>query len=146
MGVLKFPQLGLSQLWGSITLRADLQLRWSLKPSYRPCWKFFNGMLQATCTQGNRGRLLTLNSRESNCQFDSWPFFWPWLMFELSNGSHESILNIYVPRTFQWYKELLNPLSFNPCNCFLKTLRLQLPKWKLLWECEGSFPHIFLHS
>jgi hypothetical protein len=23
---------------------------------------------------------------------------------------------------------------------------LQLPKWKLLWECEGSFPHTFFHS
>jgi len=23
---------------------------------------------------------------------------------------------------------------------------LQLPKWKLPWECEGSFPHTFVHS
>jgi hypothetical protein len=22
----------------------------------------------------------------------------------------------------------------------------RLPKWKFLWECEGSFPHTFLHS
>ncbi len=24
------------------------------------------------------------------------------------------------PRAFQWYKERLNPLSFDPYNCFLK--------------------------
>jgi len=23
---------------------------------------------------------------------------------------------------------------------------LQFPKWKLIWECEGSFLHTFLHS
>jgi hypothetical protein len=23
---------------------------------------------------------------------------------------------------------------------------LQLSKWELIWECEGSFPHTFLHS
>jgi hypothetical protein len=38
----------------------------------------------------------------------------------------EPILDIYVPRSFQWYKELLNPLSFDPCNCFLKI-------WKSTW-------------
>jgi hypothetical protein len=32
------------------------------------------------------------------------------------NGSCEPILNIYVPRVFQWCKELLNPVSFDPCN------------------------------
>jgi hypothetical protein len=29
---------------------------------------------------------------------------------------------------------------------FENPLRLQLPKWRLPWECEGSFPHILLHS
>jgi len=31
-------------------------------------------------------------------------------------------------------------------STFRSPLGLQLPKWKLLWECEGSFPHTFLHS
>ncbi len=26
------------------------------------------------------------------------------------------------------------------------TLAIALLKWKLLWECEGSFPHTFFHS
>jgi hypothetical protein len=29
-------------------------------------------------------------------------------------------LDIYVLRAFQWYKELFNPLGFDPCNRFLK--------------------------
>jgi hypothetical protein len=31
-------------------------------------------------------------------------------------------------------------MGFDPCNYFLG---LQLPKWELTWECEGSFPHTF---
>jgi len=33
-----------------------------------------------------------------------------------SNGSCEPILSIYVSISFQWYKELLNPLDFDPYN------------------------------
>ncbi len=29
---------------------------------------------------------------------------------------------------------------------FKSPLGLQLPKWEFPWECEGSFPHTFLHS
>jgi hypothetical protein len=29
---------------------------------------------------------------------------------------------------------------------FESPLGLQLPKWELTWECEGSFPHILLHT
>jgi hypothetical protein len=29
---------------------------------------------------------------------------------------------------------------------FKNPLKFQLPKWELLWECEGSFPHTLLHS
>jgi hypothetical protein len=32
----------------------------------------------------------------------------------------EVILNIYVPRAFQWYKELFNLMSFDPYDCPLK--------------------------
>jgi hypothetical protein len=32
----------------------------------------------------------------------------------------QHILNIYVSKKFQWYKELFNPMSFDPWNIFLK--------------------------
>ncbi len=42
------------------------------------------------------------------------------LCFKYPNGSYKPILDIYVPRDFQWYKELLNPLGFDPWNYSLK--------------------------
>jgi len=36
------------------------------------------------------------------------------------NGSCEPILDMDVPRNFQWYKELHNPMGFHPYNRSLK--------------------------
>jgi len=36
------------------------------------------------------------------------------LCFKNSNGSCEPILDIYIPRSFQCYKEIFNPMSFGP--------------------------------
>jgi hypothetical protein len=36
------------------------------------------------------------------------------LYFKYLNGSCEPILDINVSRTFQWYKELFNPMNFVP--------------------------------
>ncbi len=49
VGVPKFFQLGLSQLWGPITLCANLRLKWGLKQH----WDLSNSMCHASCTQGN---------------------------------------------------------------------------------------------
>jgi len=53
------------------------------------------------------------------------------LCFKCSNGSCEPILHIYVPRAFQWYKEILNPMGFDPYNRFLKiwkSVKTTIPK------------------
>ncbi len=42
------------------------------------------------------------------------------LCFKCLNGSCEPILDIYVQRTFQWYKKFFNPLGFCPYYHFLK--------------------------
>jgi hypothetical protein len=42
------------------------------------------------------------------------------LCFRCQNESCEPILDIYVPRAFQWYKKRFNPMGFDPYNCFLK--------------------------
>ncbi len=47
-------------------------------------------------------------------------FFCHNLCFKYSNGSCEPILDMYVSRNFQWYKEIFNPMSFNPWNFSLK--------------------------
>ncbi len=67
-GVSKFPQIRLPQLWGPITLCANLWLRWGLKTNCSPHQELLNGMLQATWTQGNRDDfgLLVVGSQIGN--------------------------------------------------------------------------------
>jgi hypothetical protein len=52
--------------------------------------------------------------------FSSGLFFGYNLCFKCPNGSCEPILNIYILRSFQWYKEILNLIGFGPCNFSLK--------------------------
>jgi len=49
------------------------------------------------------------------------------LCFRYPNEHCKPILDIYVPRSFQWYKERHKTLSFNPWNSFLK-----------FWESTGT--------
>jgi len=83
--------------------------------------------LHATCTQGNQGDSWLLVVRNQIANLTPGPSFGHNLCFGCPNGSCEPISNIYVPRAFQWYKECLNPMSFDPCNCLLK-----------IWESIGS--------
>jgi hypothetical protein len=141
MGFPKFSNLGLPQLWKLITLYENLLLRWGLKKNCSPCQDLSNGMWHAIFTQRNQGDswLLTVEIQIDNLTFSL--SFGHNLCFKYPNGSYEPILDIYVPRAFQWYKKLFNPMSFDPCNHLLK-----IPKWELTWECGGSFPHTLLHS
>jgi hypothetical protein len=112
--------LRLLQLWRPITLCANLWLRWRLKQSCSPCQHLFSNVWYATCTQGNRGnsRLLVVGSQIGNLILG--PSFGHNLCSKCPNGSCEPISHIYIPKPFQWYKELYNPMGFDPCNCSLK--------------------------
>jgi hypothetical protein len=120
MGVPKLPKLGLLRLWEPITLHANLRLRWGLKKSCSPRWKLSNGMSNATYTQGSRvdSRLLVNGSQTANLTLDL--SFGHNLCFRCSNESCEPISDIYISIDFQWCKQLINPLGFDPCNCSLK--------------------------
>ncbi len=126
MGVPKFSQLGLPWLCGPITLYVDLWWRWGLKQSYSPRWELFNSMSHATCTRENWGDywLLVVWSQIVNLILGL--SFSHNLCFRCPNGSCKPILDIYIPRTFQIYKELFYLLSFDSCNCSLK-----------IWESNG---------
>jgi hypothetical protein len=84
-------------------------------------------MSHATYTQGCWGDswLLMVGSQIANLILN--PFFGHNLCLKCSNGSYEPILDIYVSRSFQLYKKLLNPLSFDPWNCSLK-----------IWKSTGT--------
>jgi len=147
MGVPKFPKLWLLQLWRPITLCAKLWLRWNLKKSCSPCQELSNSMWHTTYTQGNQDDswLLVVGSQIGNLTFGL--FSGHNLCFKSSNGSCEPILNICIPRTFQWYKELLNPMSFDPYNYFLKiqeSIRTPIPKVGAHLTMWGFIPSHFL--
>jgi hypothetical protein len=149
VGVPKFPQLELPRLWGPITSCANLWLRWGLKQSYSSCRKLSNNMLHFTCTQGNRGDswLLVVGSQFDN--LISGPFFGLNFFFRWPNGLCKPILDICVPRAFQWSKEPCNPLSFDPCNRSLKiqeSIGTPTPKVKAPLGAWGFISHTFLHS
>jgi hypothetical protein len=120
MGAPKFLKLRFLQLWGPITMCANLLLQWGLKQSYSSCQELFNGMSHVTYTQGNWVDYWPLVGRTqiANLIFDL--SFSHNLCFRCPNGSCELILDIYVSITFQWYKKLFNPMSFDPYNCLLK--------------------------
>ncbi len=94
VGISKFLKLRLLQLWGPITLCADLQLKWGPKKSCKPCQKFSNDRWHTTFTQGNQGnyRLLVVGSQIGNLTFD--PSLGNNLCFKYPNGSCEPILDI----------------------------------------------------
>jgi hypothetical protein len=77
-------------------------------------------MWQATWTQRNWGdsQLLVVGSQIANLTIG--PSFSHNLCLKCPNGSCEPILDIYIPRAFQWCKELFNKIGFDPFNCSLK--------------------------
>ncbi len=85
-----------------------------------PCWELSNGMWHTTCMQGNQGdsQLLVVESQIVNLAPDL--SFGHNLCFKCPNGWCEPILDIYFSKSFQWYKEHFNPMSFDLCNCLIK--------------------------
>jgi hypothetical protein len=88
-------------------------------------------MWYTTYTQGSWGdsRLLVVKNQIGNLTLG--PSFGHNLCFNYPNGSCEPILNIYVPRTFQWYKEISIQWVLTPWNCSLKiqeSIRTPTPK------------------
>jgi hypothetical protein len=75
-------------------------------------------MWHATYTRGGDSQLLVVESQIANLTLDF--SFGHNLSFRCPNGSCVPILDIYVPKDFQLYKEILNPMGFDPCNRFLK--------------------------
>jgi hypothetical protein len=105
-----------------------------MKQSCSPRQDLSNNMWHATSkviAQVNQGDswLFVLGSQIVNLIPN--PSFGHNLCFKYPNGSWNPILDIYVSRTFQWYKELFNPMSFDPYNHFLKiqeSIETPIPK------------------
>jgi hypothetical protein len=104
LGVPKFLKLGFPQLWRPIKFCENLLLRWGLKQNCNPNRDVSNDMWHATCTQVNQGDswLLVIESQIGTLTPN--PSFGYNLYFKYSNGTCEPILDIYIPKDFQWYK------------------------------------------
>ncbi len=113
VGVPKSPKLGLSQLWSPITLRANLRSKWSLKQSCSSRRELSNGMSHTLCRQVNRvdSRLFVVGSQIANLTPDL--SFGHNLCFRYPNEQCEPILDICVPRAFEWYKKRHKTLNFD---------------------------------
>jgi len=120
LGIMKFLKLRFLQLWKPIIFCFNVRLKWGLKESCNLPQELFNDMWHATCTKINQGDfwLSVVGSQIANLIPD--PSFSHSLCLKYSNGSCEPILDIYVLRTFQWFKIFFNPMNFDPNNRPLK--------------------------
>jgi len=69
------------------------------------------------------------------------------LCCKYSNGSCQPILDIYVLKAFQWYKEVFNLMSFDPWNYFMKiqnSIRTLTPKVGVHMGVYGFIPSHFI--
>jgi hypothetical protein len=103
-------------------------------------------MSHATCMQGNLGnsQLLVVSSQTANLTPNL--SFSHNLCFRCPNGSSEPILDIYIPKAFQWYKELFKPLSFDSCNRLLRIrefIGTPSPKVRVALGVWGFIPSHF---
>jgi hypothetical protein len=145
LGVSKFWKLGFLALWRAIISYANLRLKWGPKQSCSPCWKISNSMCHTTCTHIFHGDSWILVGMSQIGTLIPDPSFGYNLCFKYSNGSCEPILDIYISRSFQWYKELFNTISFGLWNIYLKiwdSIGIQIPKVRVhLGVCGFILSH-----
>jgi len=112
--------LGLPTLWRAIIFCVDLWLRWVLKQRCSFRWEISNDMWHTTCAHVFQGDSWLLMGKSQIGTLIICLSFGCNLYFKYSNESCEPILNIYISRTFQWYKKIFNIMSFDLWNTFLK--------------------------
>jgi len=138
----KSPRLGLLRLWGAITLRANLWLKWGLKQSCSLCRELSNGISHTICTHENwiDFQLLMVESQIAN--LTPGPSFGHNLCFDVQMGNFRYLHS----KNFHWYKKHFKPLSFDPYNRLLKireSTKTPTPKVELHW---GVKVHSFTPS
>jgi len=153
MKVPKSRKRGLPGLWNPITLRANIGSKCDVKQSCSSCRELSNSMWQVVCSQINwvDSWLFLVESQIGN--LTPGLSFGHNLCFRCPNEQCETILDIYVPRAFQWYKERHKLLSFDPSNWSLKfwrsprtsspKVRVALGVWGLTPSHSPTLPGVY---
>ncbi len=120
VGVPKLSRVGVSKLWTPISPDCRVRSQQGLKQSYSSRRELSNAMSHSRigCREEVDSRLLVVGSQIAS--LTPGPSFAHNLYFKCPNEQCEPILDIYVPRAFQWSKERNNPLRFDPSTRPLK--------------------------
>jgi len=103
-------------------------------------------MWHATCTQINEGNSWLLVVKSQIGTLTPSLSFSNNLCFNYSNESCKPIFDIFISRSFQWYKELFNLMIFGPWNCSLKiqeSIKTLIPKVGAHLRVCGFIPSHF---
>ncbi len=124
------------RLWTVIASRPDLQLGRGLKQCCSSRRELSNAVSHSPSAHRERvdSRLLVVGSQTASLTPS--PSFAHNLGCRCSNGSCEAILDIYISRPFQRYKEHLNARCFDPCNRLLSFWESRRTSSSHFWECE----------
>jgi len=116
VGVPKLSRVGVLKLWELISPDCKVRSRQSLRQSCSSRRELSNCMSHSRiwCREEIDSRLLVVGSQIGS--LTPAPSFGHNLCFRCLNEQCELILDIYVSRSFQWYKERHKPLSFDPSN------------------------------
>jgi hypothetical protein len=137
----KLSQVELLGLWTLISLGSDLRLEWGLNQSCSSPQELSNAPSPSFFRRREKvdSRLLVVGSQIASLTPD--PSFAHNLNCKCPNGSCETILDIYISRPFQQYKEHLKARCF---AFYCRALKLWESRRTLsshFWEHE-SHPHI----
>jgi hypothetical protein len=100
-------------------------------------------MLHVTCTQKKLGRFLTFSGRESNCQFDSWPFFWPSLVFQMSKWVMQTHFRHPRSKSSPMIKITFQTIEFFLLQSPSKDLGVH---WDSIYQNGSYFGSVRVHS
>jgi hypothetical protein len=131
----KFSKLGFLAFWKFVIFCANLWLRWGVEQNCNLRWELSNNMWHDTCMNVIQSDFWLLVIRSQIGTLIPNLSFSHNLCYMYSNGSCEPILDIYVSRAFQQYKNFFNPMSFDSPNCSMK-----------VWKSIGTLtPKVGVH-
>jgi hypothetical protein len=148
VGVPKLRQMGLPQLWSSITLRTDFKSRCVLKKSCSSRRELSNGMSHTLYNQVNWVDSWFFLVKSQTGNLTPGPSFGHNLCFRCPNENSNPFQTSRFQEIFNDIKNVTSHWVLAPKIAlwnFGSPPGLHLLKWELPCDCEGSLPHTLSH-